>query len=241
MVGSQHHEVSGGLNQALAASWDHALLPRSCFDDTKGILAVQEATGCSAEAFGTAGAGPTGAQDSAGNSSSSGGVGLRALVKSHYLGFGAAGALLHHLRHNLRLALTPHAVQVSYWEYAGIACWISPFLQLCLGTQLSIYRQSRISSEKGCKRFPRTPGCAMSFFENHVQQCQADNQRGCPGAWLSTHAGSCTSIQYDGSVLHLQLQVGQPWWIGTAAVSCMHVWSSVGVQCCSCNLSALAG
>jgi hypothetical protein len=48
IVGSQHHEVSGGVNSAVAAGWDHVLLPRSCFDDTKGIMAVQELTGWSA-------------------------------------------------------------------------------------------------------------------------------------------------------------------------------------------------
>lgn len=48
IVASSHHEVSGGINRAVAAGWDHALLPRSCFDDTKGILAVQELTGWSA-------------------------------------------------------------------------------------------------------------------------------------------------------------------------------------------------
>jgi hypothetical protein len=47
-VGSQHHEVSGGVNRAVAAGWDHVMLPRSCFDDTKGIMAVQELTGWSA-------------------------------------------------------------------------------------------------------------------------------------------------------------------------------------------------
>lgn len=34
------------------------------------------------------------------------------LHKSHYLGFGAAGALLHHLEHDMRLALAPRTVQV---------------------------------------------------------------------------------------------------------------------------------
>lgn len=48
VVGSQHHEVSGGVNRAVAAGWDHVMLPRSCFDDTKGIMAVQELTGWSA-------------------------------------------------------------------------------------------------------------------------------------------------------------------------------------------------
>lgn len=47
-MGSQHHEVSGGVNAVVAAACDHVLLPRSCFDDTKGILAVQELTGWSA-------------------------------------------------------------------------------------------------------------------------------------------------------------------------------------------------
>lgn len=50
---------------------------------------------------------PSGADD--GNSSS---VGSLVLHKSHYLGFGAAGALLHHLKHNNRLALAPRSVQV---------------------------------------------------------------------------------------------------------------------------------
>lgn len=36
------------------------------------------------------------------------------LHKSHYLGFGAAGALLHHLKHDLRLALAPKSFQVSF-------------------------------------------------------------------------------------------------------------------------------
>jgi hypothetical protein len=35
------------------------------------------------------------------------------LHKSHYLGFGAAGALLHHLKHDLRLALAPKSFQVG--------------------------------------------------------------------------------------------------------------------------------
>lgn len=56
IVASSHHEVSGGINRAVAAGWDHALLPRSCFDDTKGILAVQELTGWSASGAGAAAA-----------------------------------------------------------------------------------------------------------------------------------------------------------------------------------------
>jgi hypothetical protein len=48
IVSSQHHEVAGGVNSAVATGWDHVLLPRSCFDDTKGIMAVQDLTGWSA-------------------------------------------------------------------------------------------------------------------------------------------------------------------------------------------------
>lgn len=44
-------------------------------------------------------------------------AGSLVLHKSHYLGFGAAGALLHHLKHSLRLALAPRSVQV------GAVCW----------------------------------------------------------------------------------------------------------------------
>lgn len=44
-------------------------------------------------------------------------AGSLVLHKSHYLGFGAAGALLHHLKHSRRLALAPRSVQV------GAMCW----------------------------------------------------------------------------------------------------------------------
>jgi hypothetical protein len=109
LVGSTHHEVSlsGGLNHAISAGWDHVLLPRSCFDDTKGILAVQDATGWAPDA-GVSGA----AAAAAGAGAPTAVAGSRALLKSHYLAFGAAGALLHHLKANLRLVLTPHALQV---------------------------------------------------------------------------------------------------------------------------------
>jgi hypothetical protein len=43
------------------------------------------------------------------NSNSAGSL---VLHKTHYLGFGAAGALLHHLKFNSRLALAPRSVQV---------------------------------------------------------------------------------------------------------------------------------
>jgi hypothetical protein len=117
IVGSQHHEVSGGVNAAIAAGWDHALLLRSCFDDTKGILAVQEATGWSPD-----GAAAKLSTAAGGNGGS--GAGSRALLKSHYLGFGAAGALLHHLRFTLKLVLTPRAVQVRGGLASARAGWL---------------------------------------------------------------------------------------------------------------------
>jgi hypothetical protein len=40
-------------------------------------------------------------------------AGSLVLHKCHYLGLGAAGALLHHLKHDLRLALAPRSVEVS--------------------------------------------------------------------------------------------------------------------------------
>lgn len=107
VVGSLHHEFAGaaGLNQVTAAAWEQVPLSRSAFDDTKGILAVQELTGWSDSSNGAAAA-----------SSGAGAAGVgRALHKSHYLAFGAAGALLHHVRHNLALVLAPRAVQVCWF------------------------------------------------------------------------------------------------------------------------------
>lgn len=50
------------------------------------------------------------------------------LHKSHYLGFGAAGALLHHLRHDLRLALAPRSVQVGQFVLVLSAVLCSGFV-----------------------------------------------------------------------------------------------------------------
>jgi DNA mismatch repair ATPase MutS len=106
VVGSLHHEVAGaaGVNQVTAAAWEQVHLARSAFDDTKGILAVQELTGWNDSGGGLAGA-------AAGNAPA--GAAGRALAKSHYLAFGAAGALLQHVRTHLRLAMAPRALQVS--------------------------------------------------------------------------------------------------------------------------------
>ncbi|KAF8065536.1 wdr82 [Scenedesmus sp. PABB004] len=95
VVGGGHHEVAGaaGVNQLTAAAgWEQVALPRSAFDDAKGILTVHEA------------AGEPGAQLGVGS----------AQHRSHYLGFGAAGALLHHVRRSLGLALAPRALQVEF-------------------------------------------------------------------------------------------------------------------------------
>eukprot|EP00879_Flechtneria_rotunda_P022276 GHRR01023502.1.p1 GENE.GHRR01023502.1~~GHRR01023502.1.p1 ORF type:complete len:407 (+),score=144.07 GHRR01023502.1:71-1291(+) len=104
IVGSNHHEVAGaaGVNQVTAAAWAQVPLPRSAFDDTKGILAVEELTGWSCGNGGTALAEASAAEVGQG------------LHKSHYLGFGAAGALLQYVRRNLVLALSPGTVQVNF-------------------------------------------------------------------------------------------------------------------------------
>jgi hypothetical protein len=97
VVGSQHHEVMGatGLNQIMAASWSLAQLPRCAFDDTKGILIVEELASGSEQ--GTAAAAACSDK----------------LCKSHYLGFGAAGALLQFVRQNMGLMIVPKALRVS--------------------------------------------------------------------------------------------------------------------------------
>lgn len=102
IVGSTHHEVAGtaSVNQVLAQAWDQVPLARSAFDDTKGILAVQELTGWKEQDGHSL---QDGAPAAAG----------RALQKSHYLGFGAAGALLHHVRCNLGIVLGPRTLQVG--------------------------------------------------------------------------------------------------------------------------------
>jgi DNA mismatch repair ATPase MutS len=112
VVGSLHHEVAGaaGVNQVTAAAWEQVHLARSVFDDTKGILAVQELTGWNDMAQGGSGSSGAGA---AGSGSGPSGAAGRVLAKSHYLAFGAAGALLQHVRLHLGLAMAPRALQVT--------------------------------------------------------------------------------------------------------------------------------
>jgi hypothetical protein len=114
IVGSMHHEVAGaaGVNQVTAAAWEQVHLSRSAFDDTKGILAVQELTGWNDMANG--GMGSSSAAGAAGSSSAPSGAAGRVLTKSHYLAFGAAGALLQHVRLHLGLAMAPRALQVTF-------------------------------------------------------------------------------------------------------------------------------
>jgi hypothetical protein len=119
VVGSLHHEVAGaaGVNQVTAAAWEQVHLARSAFDDTKGILAVQELTGWNDMGNG----GNSGAAGVAGSGSAPSGAAGRVLAKSHYLAFGAAGALLQHVRLHLGLAVAPRALQVTYmcrWQSA---------------------------------------------------------------------------------------------------------------------------
>lgn len=111
VVGSLHHEVAGaaGVNQVTAAAWEQVHLARSAFDDTKGILAVQELTGWNDMG---ASSGVAGVGGAAANNAPAGAAG-RVLAKSHYLAFGAAGALLQHVRTHLGLAMAPRALQVS--------------------------------------------------------------------------------------------------------------------------------
>ncbi len=88
------HQVAGNssLNAAL-----HALplapMPRTAFDDTRGCLLVDEAAapGCK----------PTKPA-------------LAGLVKSHYLAFGAAGALLQHLDGTAGAVVAPGTLRVEY-------------------------------------------------------------------------------------------------------------------------------
>eukprot|EP00775_Hariotina_reticulata_P012444 gene12444-12581_t len=84
---------ASGLNQVMATTWSLLQLPRSAFDDTKGILAVEELTSRGEQ--GTAAA--VGYSDK--------------LRKSHYLGFGAAGALLQYVRQNMGLTIAPRALR----------------------------------------------------------------------------------------------------------------------------------
>lgn len=103
VVGSTHHEVAGaaGVNQVTAQAWEQVPLVRSAFDDTKGILAVQELTGWNEQSS------SSGLQDGMPAAAN------RPLHQSHYLGFGAAGALLSHVRRNLGIILAPKTLQVS--------------------------------------------------------------------------------------------------------------------------------
>ncbi len=93
VVGGKHHEIAGagGVNAATAGAWSQSCAPRAAFDDTAGIIAVQELTGWA----------PAGAVPGAGTQ-----------LKSHYLAFGAAGALLTHVRRNVGLALVPRSITV---------------------------------------------------------------------------------------------------------------------------------
>jgi hypothetical protein len=110
VVGSLHHEVAGaaGVNQVTAAAWEQVHFARSAFDDTKGILAVQEFTGWIDMGNGS----NSGAAGAAGSGSAPSGAAGRVLARSHYLAFGAAGALLQHVRLHLGLAMAPRALQV---------------------------------------------------------------------------------------------------------------------------------
>ncbi|KAF6261419.1 muts domain V-domain-containing protein [Scenedesmus sp. NREL 46B-D3] len=58
--------------------------------------------------------GDRGTAAAAGSGSASSGAAGRVLAKSHYLAFGAAGALLQHVRKHLGLAMAPRALQVEF-------------------------------------------------------------------------------------------------------------------------------
>ena len=99
-VGGAHHEVNGrgGLNAALrAALLPLAPAPRAAFDDARGRLLVAEAA--------APGRGPSAAE-------------LAGLARSHYLAFGAAGALLQHLG----AAVAPGALRVECTAGAARHC-----------------------------------------------------------------------------------------------------------------------
>ncbi|KAI8469891.1 MAG: muts domain V-domain-containing protein [Monoraphidium minutum] len=96
VVGSAHHEVAGSssLNAALAgAPLRLAPAPRAAFDDTRGCLAVEElaAPGCKPSAPAAA-----------------------VFCKSHYLAFGAAGALLQQLSAGGGAVIAPGSLRIEY-------------------------------------------------------------------------------------------------------------------------------
>ncbi|KIZ06394.1 DNA mismatch repair protein MSH4 [Monoraphidium neglectum] len=94
VVGSSHHEVAGSssLNAALrAAPLRLAHAARGAFDDTRGCLAVSELAAASCKPDAPAGA---------------------AASKSHYLAFGAAGALLQHLSAGAGAVIAPGSLRM---------------------------------------------------------------------------------------------------------------------------------
>jgi hypothetical protein len=104
IVGSGHHEVAAnsgsGVNRA-TNSYIQVPLPRGMFDDSKGILIIDELS--------------RGACSRGGPAANATGVPNRTvLLKSYYLALGAAGALLQHLITDLGYVIIPGTLQVSH-------------------------------------------------------------------------------------------------------------------------------
>lgn len=94
VVSSTHQDASAaGVNKATRA-FAQMRLARNLFDDTKGIMLVD---GYAV----TTGSGANSSVNSA-------------LQRSHYLAFGAAGALLHYITHDKGLALSQRSLKVRH-------------------------------------------------------------------------------------------------------------------------------
>uniref|UniRef100_A0A383WQ55 DNA mismatch repair proteins mutS family domain-containing protein n=1 Tax=Tetradesmus obliquus TaxID=3088 RepID=A0A383WQ55_TETOB len=177
VVGSLHHEVAGaaGVNQVTAAAWEQVHLARSAFDDTKGILAVQELTGWN-DMGASSGINNIGGAGAAAGNAPAGAAG-RVLAKSHYLAFGAAGALLQHVRTHLGLAMAPRALQV---EFDGVKHHMAIDRDAVTSLELLAPTRSRAALQKAIASTASASGAAAAAAAV-LQAAQQDMPLGTQG------------------------------------------------------------